>query len=145
MPKGRKITWEELAAQARNNLVPTKKRKSPAHEEHDLQCACVNWFNLVHPNMRLNLFAVPNGGRRDKVTGARLKAEGVRPGVADLILLKQRHGYGALLIEMKTSKGVLSQLQRIWRNHVSLDGYKYVVCRSVQDFIKEVNEYLDEE
>lgn len=146
MRKGRKITWDDLAAQARSNLlVPDKKRKSPAHEEHDLQCACVNWFNLVHPNMRLNLFAVPNGGRRDKVTGARLKAEGVRPGVADLILLKQRHGYGALLIEMKTSKGVLSQLQRIWRNHVSLDGYKYVVCRSVQDFIKEVNEYLDEE
>lgn len=140
----KKISWEELAASARSQLKP-KKRKSPAHEEHDLQCACVNWFNLQHPNMRLNLFAVPNGGRRDKVTGARLKAEGVRPGVSDLILLKQRHGYGALLIEMKTAKGVLSQLQRIWRNHIQLDGYKYVVCRSVQDFIKEVNDYLNEE
>lgn len=140
MPKKLKTTWEQLLA--RQGLKPTKK---PAHEEHDLQCACVNWFNLQYPNMRLNLFAVPNGGRRDKVTGARLKAEGVRPGVADLILLKQRHGYGALLIEMKTSKGVLSQLQRIWRNHVSLDGYKYVVCRSVQDFINEINDYLNEE
>lgn len=142
MAKKLKTTWEQLLA--RQGLKSTKPRK-PAHEEHDLQCACVNWFNLQHPNMRLNLFAVPNGGRRDKVTGARLKAEGVRPGVADLILLKQRHGYGALLIEMKTSKGILSQIQRIWRNHVSLDGYKYVVCRSLQDFIKEITDYLNEE
>lgn len=142
MAKNLRMTWEQLLA--RQGLKPTKPRK-PAHEEHNLQCACVNWFNLQHPNMRLNLFAVPNGGRRDKVTGARLKAEGVRPGVADLILLKQRHGYGALLIEMKTSKGVLSQIQRIWRNHVSLDGYKYVVCRSLQDFIKEITDYLNEE
>jgi hypothetical protein len=137
-----RITWEQLLA--RQNILKKKPRK-PSHEEHDLQCACVNWFNLQHPNMRLNLFAVPNGGRRDKVTGARLKAEGVRPGVPDLILLKQRHGYGALLIEMKTPKGVLSQLQRIWRDHITKDGYKHVVCRSVQDFINEVENYLNED
>ena len=137
----RRITWEQLLAR---NVVKKKPRK-PAHEEHDIQAACVHWFDLTHPNMRLNLFAVPNGGRRDKVTGARLKAEGVRAGVSDLILLKQRHGYGALLIEMKTPKGVLSQLQRVWRNHITKDGYKHVVCRSVQDFISEINDYLNDE
>ena len=135
----RKVTFEQLLA--RNNTP----RKHPADEEHQLQVACVRWFDLQYPQYRLNLFAVPNGGRRDKVTGARLKAEGVRPGVSDLILLKQRHGYGALLIEMKTSKGVLSQIQRIWRNHISRDGYKHVVCRSLQEFIETVNDYLIEE
>lgn len=134
-----RITWEQLLA--RQTL--TKKPRKPAHEEHDLQAACINWFDLTHPNMRLNLFAVPNGGRRDKVTGARLKEEGVRRGVADLILLKQRHGYGALCIEMKTPKGVLSQMQRIWRNHITKDGYKYVVCRSLEDFIGEITDYLE--
>jgi hypothetical protein len=141
----RRITWEELAASARSHLKPKKTRRAPSHEEHDLQCACVNWFDLTHPNMRLNLFAVPNGGRRDKATGARLKSEGVRAGVSDLILLKQRHGYGALLIEMKTAKGVLSQLQRIWRDHISKDGYRHVVCRSLDDFITAINDYLNEE
>ena len=51
----------------------------------------------------------------------------------------------ALLIEMKTPKGVLSQLQRIWRDHITKDGYKHVVCRSVQDFINEVENYLNED
>ncbi len=136
----KRITWDQLLAR---NVI--SKPRKPAHEEHDLQCACVNWFDLQHPDMRLSLFAVPNGGRRDKVTGAKLKAEGVRAGVTDLVLLKQRHGYGALLIEMKTSKGRLSQLQRIWRDYIVKDGYKHVICRSVEDFINAVNEYLNED
>ena len=82
-----------------------KFRKKPKDEEHKLQVSMVNWFRLKYPSMRHNLFAVPNGSRRDAVTGARLKAEGVLAGVADLILLKSNRYYGAMLIETKTKKG----------------------------------------
>lgn len=54
-----------------------KTRKSPSNEEHDIQVACVDWFRYEYPHLAMNLFAVPNGGRRDRVTGAKLKAEGV--------------------------------------------------------------------
>ena len=54
--------------------------------EHRLQCTCVRWFGYQYPELSALLFAVPNGGRRDPVTGARLKAEGVVAGVSDLIL-----------------------------------------------------------
>ena len=92
--------------------------------------------------MRHNLFAVPNGGARNKVIGAKLKAEGVLAGVADLILLRRNASYGGLLIEMKTTKGRQSDSQTEWMEKITNDGYKYVVCRSLEDFIKEVNEYL---
>ena len=92
--------------------------------------------------MKHNLFAVPNGARRDRVTGAKLKAEGVLAGVADLILLKSNRYYGALLIEMKTVKGRQSETQRQWQTAITADGYKYVVCRSLEEFISEVTEYL---
>lgn len=36
------------------------------------------------------LFAIPDGGRRDAVTGAHLKAEGVRAGVPDMFLAVPR-------------------------------------------------------
>lgn len=134
----RKVTFEQLLA--RNNTP----RKRPADEEHQLQVACVQWFNLQHPQCRHNLFAVPNGGRRDKVTGAKLKAEGVKAGVADLILLKPNNRYHALLIEMKTRQGRQSQSQRDWQRDITRDGYKYVVCRSLQEFIETVNDYLIE-
>jgi hypothetical protein len=118
-------------------------RKRPADEEHQLQCACVQWFKLQFPAMRHNLFAVPNGGRRDRITGARLKAEGVKAGVADLILLRRNSQYGALLIELKTPRGSQSQAQRDWQKAIEKDGYKYVVVRSVQAFIQTINDYLD--
>ena len=121
----------------------TKSRKHPSDEEHRIQCACVRWFSLQYPRLKGRLFAVPNGGRRDVITAAKLKSEGVVAGVADLILLKSNHDYGALLIEMKTMKGRQSDSQKAWQlNLCSEDEYKYVVCRSLDDFKREVNDYL---
>lgn len=109
-----------------------------------MQCACVQWFRYQYPKLRHNLFAVPNGGRRDKVTAAKLKAEGVLAGVADLVLLKSNSSYGALLIEMKTRTGRQADTQREWQRLIETDGYKYVVCRSLDDFMREVNAYISD-
>lgn len=117
-------------------------RKKHKDEEHKLQVSMVNWFRLQYPSMRHNLFAVPNGGRRDAATGRILKDEGVLAGVSDLILLKSNQHYGALLIETKTKKGTQRESQKEWESKITADGYKYVVVRSLDDFIKEVNDYL---
>lgn len=121
-----------------------KVRKKPDDEEHRIQCECVRAFRYKYPKLRHNLFAVPNGSRRDKITGAKLKAEGVLAGVADLILLKSNGKYGALLIEMKTPTGRQQESQKEWERLISQDGYKYVICRSVDNFLSEVEQYLGE-
>lgn len=119
--------------------------KPPSDEEHRIQCACVRWFRLKHPHLAARLFAVPNGGRRDGITGARLKEEGVLAGVADLVLLVPNAKYHALLIEMKTPKGRQSDSQRAWQLAVAgNDDYLYVVVRSLEEFIKVIEEYLQE-
>lgn len=104
------MKFDEFRRQWSNSV-----RKPPSDEEHRIQTACVRWFRLKYPHLFARLFAVPNGGRRDGVTGARLKAEGVLAGVADLILLVPNAGYHALLIEMKTPKGRQSESQRAWQ------------------------------
>lgn len=119
-----------------------ERRRKPGDEEHRLQAECVNWFRARYPHMRNSLFAVPNGGRRDKTTGARLKAEGVIPGVANLILLRQSNGYGALLIKLKTATGKQSPAQKAWQKEMEANGYKYVVVRSVEEFLNEVFDYM---
>ena len=123
-------------------------------DEHNLQCACVRWFNLQWPEYSGLLFAVPNGGARSKATAGRLKAEGVVPGVADLILLKPHFRKGVyfsdmipfdafgLCIEMKTAKGRQSPEQKEWQLNVEKYGYKYAVCRSLDEFMAVVNGYL---
>lgn len=117
-------------------------------EEHNIQCACVRWFNLQWPEYRGLLFAVPNGGARSKATAGKLKAEGVVPGVADLILLVPRIEEGcknmwhALCIEMKTPTGRQSAEQREWQAKVESKGYRYAVCRTLDDFIATIEDYL---
>lgn len=120
-------------------------RKPPSDEEHRIQVSCVRWFRMKYPHLSPRLFAVPNGGRRDGITGARLKEEGVLAGVADLILLVPNADYHALLIEMKTPKGRQSDSQRAWQRAVAgNDDYLYVVVRSLEEFIKVIEEYLQE-
>ena len=136
----KKTTFDEMMSRMKKE---SGIRKHHNDEEHRIQCACVHWFSLQYPKLKGRLFAVPNGGRRDEITGARLKAEGVVAGVADLILLKSNRDYGALLIEMKTRKGRQRETQKIWQNIVCADDeYKYVVCRSIDDFKREVDDYL---
>lgn len=111
-------------------------------EEHLLQSACVRYFRYRYPRLALCLIAVPNGGRRDAVTGAKLKAEGVVAGVSDLLLLVPSGNHHGLCIEMKTPKGRQSEAQRRWQQAVEEMGYKYALVRSTAQFMQEVDRYL---
>jgi hypothetical protein len=119
------------------------QRKPQGDEEHRIQVECVKWFRLQYPKLRFRLFAVPNGGQRNVIVASKMKAEGVLSGVADLILLKPKGNYAALLIEMKTKRGRQSPTQKQWEADLCKDGeYKYVLCRSVEDFISATKSYL---
>lgn len=142
MPKTERKSLDELLQESRTGHPARHARHD---EEHRIQCACVRWFRLQYPRLRERLFAVPNGGGRSKTEAAKLVGEGVMPGVSDLILLKPNRQYGALLIEMKTPSASSRQSQRQiwWQKAVTADGeYRYVVCRSLDDFMREVKEYL---
>ena len=123
----------------------TLQRNKPRHEEHNLQVACVKWFRYHNPLIGKMLIAVGNGGKRDAITGAMLKAEGVLAGVSDLILLIPNNRYHGLLIEMKTKTGRQSAAQKEWQKEVeSLNYYKYVIVRSLEEFINVINDYLEQ-
>ena len=130
--------YERLLAKDR----AISQRKRPSHEESDIQMRCVKWFAYQYPQFRTLLFSVPNGGRRDARTGAILKAEGVQAGVSDMILFIPNRDYHALCIEMKTKQGTQSKLQKEWQAAVEVMGYKYVICRCLDDFINEVGCYI---
>lgn len=132
--------FDELLEKSRKH-----QRTHNPNREHDLQVACVEWFRYQYSRLTLRLFAVPNGGYRDRKTASKLKDEGVISGVSDLILLKPNRHFHALLIEMKVSDKYSRQSveQKEWQlSLTSLDEYKYVVCRSIDDFMREVNDYL---
>lgn len=114
------------------------------HVESRIQQECVRWFRLQYAQMRQLLFAVPNGGARSKVEASIMKAEGVTAGVSDLLLLCPNGAYHGLCIEMKTGEKSSKQtpLQVEWMLTVRNVGYKYVVCRSFDDFKDAITDYL---
>lgn len=114
------------------------------NEESRIQRQCVLWMRLQWPQYFPVFFSVPNGGNRDAVTGAIMKAEGAKAGVSDLILLVPRKGYSSLCIEMKRPKGRQSEAQTTFEENATRFGNKYVICHSLEEFQKEINDYLRE-
>lgn len=109
--------------------------------EHDLQVRCVKWFQYQYPHLRRLFFSVPNGGSRPKATASRMKAEGITPGVADLILLLPNYYHHSLNIEMKAGCSQ-SEAQVIYETCCHASGNCYTVCRSLDDFKATVTGYL---
>lgn len=105
-----------------------------------MQAACVRWCRLAHPSVLI--FAIPNGGARDVVTGAVLKAEGVVAGVPDLFLASRQCGRGGLWIEMKTETGRVSEAQKDIHGRLVAAGYAVEVCRTFDGFRRAVDAYL---
>lgn len=132
--------YQRLLAQQEKNA----RRSRPRHKESDLQRTCVSWFRAQYPEHALMLFAVPNGGGRSRIEASIMKGEGVTAGVADLILLEARGGYGSLCIELKTpDKGSKQRpSQKAWQEAAEMAGNRYAVIRSFEAFRAVVTEYM---
>lgn len=112
----------------------------PKESEHDIQASCVKWFRLQYP--KALIWATPNGGERNKIVAARLKAEGVLAGVPDLFIAEPSGYYHGLFIEMKAGRNNLRTEQLEMMNRLRDSGYKCVVCWTFDEFMRAVNNYL---
>jgi hypothetical protein len=113
------------------------------HPESGLQQSCVKWFRYQYSQYSQLLIAVPNGGARSKTEAAIMKGEGVTAGAADLLFLLPKGEYGALGIEMKIGTGKQTDLQKKWASAFAAAGNKYLICRSLEDFMSIINQYLN--
>lgn len=103
---------------------------------------CVRWFRLQYPQLARLLHHSPNGGKRNAREGARFKQMGTQAGFPDLILLVASQGYHALLLELKTRTGRQQDSQKEYQQLAEAQGYRYVVIRSLEAFMDEVNTYM---
>lgn len=111
------------------------------HIESKIQISCVNWFRIQFP--MYVLFAIPNGGARRLIEGKILKAEGTMAGVSDLFLMFGNGTYNGLFIEMKTEKGRQTDTQKNFQKKCELFNYKYLICRSFEEFRTEIINYIN--
>lgn len=107
-------------------------REEPGRSEHVEQREFVSWFRQTHRGVRI--FAIPNGEARSRTVGARLKLEGVSPGVPDLFI----PAWG-VWVEMKRAKGgTVSAVQKDWHRYLKDIGQRVIVGHGFEDARRQV-------
>lgn len=115
--------------------------------EHTEQAALFEWaaWNQAKDAALNMLYAVPNGGKRDKATAARLKAEGVKAGIPDVFLPCARMGYHGFYIELKVGTNKTSAEQNAWLTALKAEGYAVDVSYGWQEAAHKIVRYLGRE
>lgn len=127
-----------------SELENTPRRGEIEGEE---QAVLVEEFRARHPMFGSLLIHIPNGGsRKNAFEGYRLKRQGVRAGVSDLLLPVARGGYFGLWIEFKAeppNNAAISPSQKEWVQLMLDQGYQAVFCLGVEAAMKVLTDYLD--
>lgn len=114
--------------------------------EHQEQATVIQWSTLLLNKCPLlaMLYAIPNAAKRSMALAAMMKAEGMKSGVPDLCLPVARSDFHGLYIEMKRKKGggVTSKEQSWWKDALTTQGYRAVICKGADEAIAEIKSYM---
>ena len=128
------------------------------HIEDMHQEALIQWANITYlpkrdyikPGEKIGdfLYAIPNGGKRSKMEGIKLKRQGVKAGVSDLHLPVPMNGCHGLWIEMKKpkvkgeSQPKVSESQQKWLDDMTFKGSEAHVCYGWEHARNVIEKYL---
>ena len=133
--------------------------------EHAHQCALFCWAQTMGGVLHM-MFAIPNGGSRGDdpksraIHGGRMRAEGVKPGVPDIllpvpirrddrVLTPAGSAWAGLFIELKRPasvgkrKGVVGADQTPFMVDLTRQGYAVAVCYGWEDARQRIINYLN--
>lgn len=126
------------------SVKPRAPRAKPVDREGQEQAALMTEIRLKHPDVHELIYHVPNGGHRVKAVAAKLKAQGVKAGIPDLVLPMARGGYFGLYIEFKATvePAPVSTSQKDCLRRLNAQGYLAIVCRGHFDAMEQLRAYL---
>lgn len=126
--------------------------KAKTNSESSLSKSVADFLTVALPDGS-QFTHIPLGGLRDPKTAALLRAEGVRPGAPDFLIIVPPEGlqdlgrgpvhHGRVMfIELKTESGRLSREQEQWATAIvrTRGGY-WALCRSLDDVEAQLQEW----
>lgn len=112
-------------------LYKFKPEDSGYQSEDQLQAACYQWAYNQFPAIRGVLWAVPNGGLRNRIEAAKFKATGVTAGVHDLHMF---YNYRFTTFELKLKGNYMSDEQTVWAGKIARNGGTSYLCYTLAQF-----------
>jgi hypothetical protein len=107
-------------------------RRRLGNPEHKIQVALFDYLAAA-AKPDVYYFAIPNQSNRHINNAVKMKAEGVRSGIADVCVMLP--GGRACWLEMKAPGGSLSPDQKVFRLRCERLGHGWAVARSVDEAI----------
>ena len=110
------------------DYVAQARPKRAHHEEDahaDVMRRCASLYQSS-PREFIDLdfvFHSPNGGKRDKITAARMKALGAKAGVPDLLSPARRGNWVGLACELKIEPNTPTPDQEAWLDYFHRNGW----------------------
>jgi hypothetical protein len=104
------------------------------HLEDKIQQNIITALRLYYPDSLV--YAIPNGGFRNKMEAIRLKRQGVVAGVSDLHFIHKGKIY---FIEVKSENGKQSLLQSQFQKFVEGQGFTYLLVKSTGELLDYFN------
>jgi hypothetical protein len=118
----------------------SKKKKRRGEPEHELQASCIDLFHLLFKDRII--YAIPNGGFRNKSEAIKLKKEGVLSGVSDLCIPEPMHGFHGVYCETKVGKNTTTENQDWFLAKMKQRGYYTFVYYTQSEFLESVRNYF---
>lgn len=125
-------------ARKKHGMVPDDLNVSEAQD----QMTFMQWLQLNHPRVYEVTHHSPNGEKRDKFTGVKLKRMGTKPGFPDLVTFLPAGSYRGLVVEMKRPGEMPSEAQEFWLRHFEHLGYWVAVVVGYDAAVLEYQKYL---
>jgi len=132
-------------------LTPGQLAKSGTEHAHQVALFCWAQQNTKHYPELSCMYAIPNGGQRNKAVAANLKAEGVKAGVPDICLPVRKSHSGSLYVELKRpvnsrksgrKKGTVQQVQSEFMDKLKSTGQSVIVCYGWESAAEAILSYL---
>lgn len=121
---------------------------SPVPTESQEQQRLFQWAKMQsgkYPELEL-MYHIPNEGKRSRITGRRMVAEGLKKGVPDICLPVARGGSHGLYIELKRTKDwKITKEQEAWMRDLMGQGYQVALCIGWEKAADVILNYLRQE
>jgi len=97
-----------------------------------------------------SIFAIPNGGLRNKTVAAKMQAEGAKAGVWDIFVPIQTETRAGLFIEMKHGKNKTTAAQTEFLHtlseaNIGFKSYEWRICYNHKEAYDAICDYFQEE
>lgn len=125
-------------------ITPEQLVKSGTESGHGKALMCWAAQNIKqYPELKW-LTHIGHGGKLNPITAGKMKAEGLKKGVPDYLLLVKRGNYSALWIELKRhGGGIVSDEQKEWIAQAKVCGHFATVCYGWKEAVGIILWYLN--